>query len=57
MGLAARGAKILPTEGMSWHWQIVKCTHYERDGGKMREGEKKNLLGILPIASNTIEKP
>lgn len=44
MGLAARGAKILPTQGMSWHWQIVKCTHYEKDGGKTRE--KKILRHI-----------
>lgn len=43
MGLAAKGTKILPTCGMSWHWRIEKPTHYEREGeGERGRGEKKS---------------
>lgn len=38
MGLAAKGTKILPACGMSWHWRIEKQTHYEREREQKREG-------------------
>lgn len=38
MGLAAKGTKILPACGMSWHWRIEKQTHYERERERKREG-------------------
>lgn len=59
MGLAARKTKILPTRGMSWHWQIEKCTHYERkkDGVKEGEGGAVRKFANSPKSnSSTIEK-
>lgn len=38
MGLAAKGTKIMPACGMSWHWRIEKQTHYERERERKREG-------------------
>lgn len=45
MGLAAKGTKILPACGMSWHWRIEKQTHYEGEREKER-GRGKNPLRL-----------
>jgi len=52
MGLAAKGTKILPACGMSWHWRIEKQTHYERKREKER-GRGKNPLRLNSIKSNS----
>lgn len=51
MGLAAKGTKILPACGMSWHWQIEKQTHYERQ--RERKREKNFRLNANSLKSNS----